>query len=127
MSTHRDIEHVLLSCGPFATGTGGFGTPADPEVVASVAADWASAGFTAAQVDEWLGARVFTPEAARALLEREIFLAQPAPGPWPGQPAQASRLSGPDQGLGQYEDTVGYKLANNDLTSAEADEIVRSW
>lgn len=113
MSTHRDIEHVLLSCGPFATGTGGFGTPADPEVVASVAADWASAGFTAAQVDEWLGARVFTPEAARALLEREIF------------PAQASRLSGPDQGLGQYEDTVGYKLANNDLTSAEADEIVR--
>lgn len=61
------------------------------------------------------GPGYFTPEAARALLEREIF------------PAQASRLSGPDQGLGQYEDTVGYKLANNDLTSAEADEIVRSW
>jgi hypothetical protein len=113
MSTHRDIEQVLLSYGPFATGTGGFGT--HPEVVASVAADWAAAGFTAAQVDEWLGARVFTPEAARALLDREIF------------PAQASRMSGPDQGMGSYTDSVGYKLANNDITADEADEIVRSW
>ena len=79
----------------------------------SVAYEWVAAGFDdPEEVDDWLRARCFRAEHARAL-ERAGFT-----------PAQAARLT--TAGRGTYEDTIAYKLAQGDLTIDEARRIVTS-
>jgi len=74
------------------------GAPAE-----SVAYQWLAAGFDdAEEIEDWLRARCFrgfTPEQA------------------------ALRTSA---GQGEYEDTIAYKLAQGDLTIAEARRIITS-
>jgi hypothetical protein len=79
----------------------------------SVAYDWLAAGFDdAEEIDEWLAARCFRARHARAL-EQAGFT-----------PAQAALRT--TAGRGDYEDTIAYKLAQGDLTIAEARRIITS-
>lgn len=95
MDTRKsDVDAVvgaLVSHGDFATGA---------NVVGS-AKEWLRKGFSAAEVGEWLDARCFDPEAARAFCE------------WGLRPEHAAVRTG--EGIGGYEDTLGYKLSNNDI------------
>lgn len=81
--------------------------------VEDAARTWIAAGFDAAEeVEEWLRARCFTAEGAR-LLERA--------GITPEQAAIRTRA-----GLGDYEETIAYKLARGDLSHEEARRIITS-
>ena len=78
-----------------------------------VAQKWIAAGFDdAEEVDGWLRARCF--EAARAQ-------ALEAAGFTPEQAALRTRA-----GTTDYEDTIAYKLNNNDLSINEARRIITS-
>lgn len=63
---------------------------------------WTESGFDDATTAKWLEARCFEPEAARSLA---------ALGVTPKQAAGRTR-----DGSGDYIDTIGYKVANGDLT-----------
>jgi len=79
--------------------------------VESVAYEWLAAGFDdAEEIDDWLRARCFRARHAREL-ERAGFT-----------PAQAALRT--TAGRGDYEDTIAYKLAQDDLTAAEARRII---
>jgi hypothetical protein len=78
-----------------------------------VAREWIAAGFDdAEEVDDWLRARCFRAEGARAL---------EAAGITPEQAAIRTRA-----GAAGYEDTIGYKLTHGDLGFDEARRIITS-
>ena len=79
-----------------------FGELADRGASAEVAAEqWTQAGFDDATTERWLTARCFDPDAARGLSELDVT---------PEQCAKRTRDGG------DYVDTIGYKVANGDLT-----------
>ncbi len=63
---------------------------------------WTESGFDDAMTAKWLDARCFHPNAARSLVELGVT---------PKQAAVRTR-----DGSGDYVDTIGYKVANGDLT-----------
>lgn len=78
-----------------------------------VARQWVDAGFDdAEEVDGWLRARCFKAERAQAL---------EAAGFTPEQAAMRTKA-----GAADYEDTIAYKLSNNDLSINEARRIITS-
>jgi len=98
------IAQVLSHYGGQATG----GEP--PETIAG---RWIAAGYDdEEEVADWLAARCFEPETA-ARLERTGIT-----------PEQAHLRTA--EGRRDYEDTVAYKLSQNDLTIEEARRIITS-
>ena len=93
------LTEIIKSHGDFAYG---INKPED------IAIEWDDWDFTPEQVDAWLSARCFTPEAAHDLAEYNIT------------PAQAGKMTE----LGGYRDTVGYQYANDNITLDEAIEEV---
>ncbi len=80
-----------------------FGALADRGETAEIAARrWTQAGFDDPMTARWLQARCFDPQAARTLAELGVT---------PEQSAVRTR----DGGDG-YIDTIGYKVANQDLS-----------
>lgn len=74
---------------------------------------WMTAGFEdAEEVDEWLAARCFSAEGARALEMAGIT---------PDQAAMTTRA-----GTASYEETIGYKIIKGDLSLEEARRIINS-
>lgn len=67
---------------------------------------WERAGFTPEQVGAWLEARCFEAVDAKRLMDAGI------------DPVQASKMS--DDEIGGYADTIGYKVANGDLSVEKA-------
>ncbi len=97
----REIAEVLERHGAPATRGG----PA-----ALAAREWVEAGFTdAEEVEDWLRARCFTAAGAASL---------EAAGLTPEQAAILTR-----EGSGDYEDTLGFKVASGDLGLDEARRI----
>lgn len=86
------ITEIITAERDFAAGV------EDP---ATVAQQWAEHGFAADDVQAWLDARCFDPDAAAELRDAGIT------------PEQASTRT--DAGTGGYADTIGYKVANGDL------------
>lgn len=81
--------------------------------VEDVARHWVDAGFDdAEEVEAWLRARCFQAERAQAL---------EAAGFTPEQAALRTKA-----GTADYEDTIAYKLAHDDLTINEARRIITS-
>ncbi len=70
---------------------------------------WGEAGFTGAEVDEWLKARCFQPAAARDLADAGVT------------PEDARELT--HLGTDEYSDTIGFKVANGDLEVDEARQL----
>lgn len=99
----RGIIDVLESDREFACG----GQATD-----RVAAEWGGHGFGADEVRGWLDARCFDAAAAAALR---------AAGVTPEQ-ARATVDEGPCEG-----ETIGYAVANGDLSAARAAKIVEGW
>lgn len=80
-----------------------YGKLADRDGSAEIAAQqWTEAGFDDSMTASWLQARCFDPQAARRLSELDVT---------PEQCAVRTRDGG-----GGYIDTIGYKVANGDLT-----------
>jgi len=71
----------------------------------AVAQAWTDAGFDDAATAEWLEARCFDPEAARALADMSVT---------PGQAAKRTR-----DGSGNYIDTIAFKVASGDMTARQ--------
>lgn len=100
----REIAEILERHGvrPAACG------PAE-----KAAREWLSAGFDdPEEVEGWLKARCFDASAARALEDAGLT---------PEQAALRTRA-----GAADYEDTVGYKYANGDLSTDEARRVITS-
>ena len=68
---------------------------------ASVAEAWTEAGFDDETTAQWLDARCFDAQAARALADMGVT---------PGQAGKRTRDGG------GYVDTIGFKVAKGDLT-----------
>lgn len=97
------IVELLERRGPHADAAG---RPAEAS-----AREWLASGFEEAEeVEGWLAARCFTAESARALEEAGLT---------PEQAAIRTR-----EGAGDYEDTLGYKITNGDLSLEEARRII---
>jgi len=80
------------------------------ESPASVAREWAAAGFDCAEdVEDWLSARCFKAAGAKALDDAGLT---------PGQAAIRTR-----EGAADYEDTVGFKVSNGELSTDAARRI----
>jgi hypothetical protein len=94
------IRDVIERHGQFAHG----GNPDD------TAETWEGAGFATDEVDEWLQARCFDPNAARDLTDA-------------GVTPEMARMK-TSAGAGDYVDTVGFKVADGDLEVDEARELV---
>ncbi|HEY6188393.1 MAG TPA: hypothetical protein VIW80_11980 [Pyrinomonadaceae bacterium] len=72
---------------------------------------WVEAGFEdAEEVDDWLAARCFSARGAQALERAGIT---------PQQAAMRTRA-----GTRDYEETIGYKIINDDLSLEEARRII---
>ena len=100
----REVCAVLTRYGEAVAGGAG---------AESVAYEWLAAGFAdAEEVEDWLRARCFRAQHAEAL-EQAGFT-----------PEQAALRT--NAGAGDYEDTIAYKFAHDDLTLAEARRIVTS-
>lgn len=79
--------------------------------VEEAAREWLAAGFTdEEEIEDWLSARCFTAQGALGLEQRGIT---------PEQAALRTRA-----GTKDYEDTIGYKIINNDLSFDEATRII---
>jgi len=79
--------------------------------VEEAAREWLAAGFTdAEEIEDWLRARCFAAQGAFVLEQRGIT---------PEQAALRTRA-----GTKDYEDTIGYKIINNDLSFDEATRII---
>jgi hypothetical protein len=94
------IRDVVERHGHFAHG----GNPDDTSET------WAESGFEAHEVDEWLSARCFDPNAARDLADAGVV-------------AGDARMK-TDAGAGDYTDTVGFKVSAGDLEPEEARELL---
>lgn len=94
------IRNVIERHGHFAHG----GNPDDTTET------WAESGFDAREVDEWLGARCFDPNAARDLADT-------------GVEAVDARMK-TEAGRGDYTDTIGFKVAAGDLEVEEARDLL---
>lgn len=80
---------------------------------ASVAQEWVDAGFDdPEEVEDWLRARCFSADGARALEMAGLT------------PEQAAIRT--EAGTASYEDTIGYKLIHGDLSFDEARRIITS-
>ncbi|MCA1594132.1 MAG: hypothetical protein LC754_16075 [Acidobacteria bacterium] len=100
----RDIVAVLQRCGANAVSV---------QPLEEVAREWFVAGFAdAEEVEDWLHARCFTPAGAQSLESAGIT------------PEQAGIRTA--AGAGDYEDTIGFKLMNGDLSFDEARRIITS-
>ena len=78
-----------------------------------VARQWIDAGFSdAEEIEEWLAARCFSAQGAQRLEMAGIT---------PQQAAMRTRA-----GTADYEETVGYKIINGDLSLEEARRIINS-
>lgn len=100
----RDIVKVLKSHGNPALGD----APAE-----DIAQEWIDAGFEDPdEVDDWLVARCFRADVAYSLESAGIT------------PEQASLRA--TAGTSNYEDTIGYKITNGDLSIEEAKRIITS-
>ncbi len=71
---------------------------------AAAAKAWTEAGFDDETTAKWLEARCFDPESAQAMAEMGVT---------PRQAANRTRDGG------DYLDTIGYKVANGDLTARQ--------
>jgi plasmid stability protein len=79
--------------------------------VEAAAREWLAAGFTdEEEIEDWLRARCFTAQGAFALEQRGIT---------PEQAALRTRA-----GTKDYEDTIGYKIINGELSFDEATRII---
>ncbi len=102
--TIGNIREVIERHGPLARGDA---------AAEDVARAWLAAGFADSEdVDDWLRARCFKPDVARALEEAGIT------------PEQAGLRT--SAGAGTYEDTIGYKLTRGDLSLDEARRLITS-
>ena len=86
---------TIKQCGELADQVG------DADAAAKA---WTKAGFDDAMTTRWLKARCFDAEAARALADMSVT------------PEQASKRT---RDGGGYVDTIGYKVANGDLTARQ--------
>jgi hypothetical protein len=87
---------------------GGAATRGEPP--ATVAREWAAAGFDDAEdVEDWLRARCFKAAGAKAL---------DGAGLTPEQAAIRTR-----EGAADYDDTIGFKVSNGDLSTDAARRI----
>ncbi len=83
-----------------------YGELAERGASAEIAAEqWTEAGFDDALTARWLQARCFDPQAARGLSELGVT---------PEQSAVRTRDGG-----GGYIDTIGFKVAQGDLTARQ--------
>ena len=97
----EEIARALERCGEPATRG---------EPPASVAREWAAAGFDGAEdVEDWLRARCFKASGAKALDDAGLT---------PEQAAIRTR-----EGAADYEDTIGFKVSNGDLSTDAARRI----
>jgi hypothetical protein len=71
---------------------------------------WEATGLDAHEVEEWMSARCFVPDAARDLADAGVT---------PGMARLRTSAGG-----GAYVDTIGFKVANGDLGVDEARELV---
>ncbi len=94
------IRDVIEKQGHFAHG----GNPDD-----TVEA-WAETGLEPGEVEEWLNARCFDPNAARDLTDAGVSAAD-------------ARMK-TDAGGGEYTDTVGFKVSAGDLEPEEARDLL---
>ena len=79
--------------------------------LAEAARAWVEAGFEdAEEVDEWLAARCFSAGGAQSIEMAGIT---------PEQAAMRTKA-----GTADYEETIGYKIINNDLSLEEAKRII---
>jgi hypothetical protein len=100
------IEDILevLGCDDFSVGT------EDPR---DVAAAWLDEGFTAREVGAWIHvARCWCASAAGRLRDAGLT------------PDEAATLT--SEGTGGYVETIGYKVANCDLSAEDAVRIARA-
>ena len=98
-----DIAEVLKRRGALSAG----------EDAEALAREWAAAGFgDAPEVEDWLEAGCATPACARLLDDAGLT------------PEQAAIRTG--GGSAGYEETVGRKVANGDLSLEEARRVVTS-
>ena len=79
----------------------------DPDAIAE---SWEETGIDAAEIDEWLRARRYSPEAAEDMADAGV------------RPQMAIMKT--DAGSGDYVDTVAFKVATGDLEVEEARELV---
>lgn len=85
--------------------------PTHENSVEAAAREWLAADFTdEEEIEDWLRARCFTAQGAFALEQRGIT---------PEQAALRTRA-----GTKDYEDTIGYKIINGDLSFDEATRII---
>ncbi|HEX7175284.1 MAG TPA: hypothetical protein VF240_08375 [Pyrinomonadaceae bacterium] len=97
----EEIARALERCSDAATRG---------ESSATVAREWAAAGFDSAEdVEDWLGARCFSAAGAKALDDAGLT---------PEQAAIRTR-----EGATDYEDTIGFKVSNGDLSTDAARRI----
>ena len=94
-----ELVQIIKRHGGFAYGNS---TPED------MAIEWDDWDISPEQVDAWLSSRCFDPIAAHQLEDYNIT------------PSQAGKIT--KRGTGNYIDTIGYKVSNNDLTIDEAIE-----
>ncbi len=79
--------------------------------VEEIARKWLAVGFAdEEEIEDWLNARCFTAQGALALEQRGIT---------PEQAALRTRA-----GTKDYEDTIGFKIINDDLSFDEAMRII---
>lgn len=91
--TTQTMQEVIENYGEWAHA-------GEPE---QTAAEWEGYGFTPAEAAAWLDARCWDPRSAQDLDAEGMT------------PAMAAIKVGEDAGSGGYVDTIGYKVANDDL------------
>ncbi|MGB7926231.1 MAG: hypothetical protein WCF57_23525 [Pyrinomonadaceae bacterium] len=105
LETLRRINEALARYGDAATG--------DSSPPTRAAQEWVDAGFDdPEEVADWLRARCFHADGARALEMAGLT------------PEQAAIRT--QAGTASYEDTIGYKLIRGDLSFDEARRIITS-
>lgn len=88
------------------------GDPGDKDDRIRVAEDWIDCGFDRDDVNAWLAAGCFDADAAKSLSDTGVT------------PEQAATQTDETVGVGHYAGTIGYKVANGDLTTADALELL---
>jgi hypothetical protein len=93
-----DMRVVVESFGEFAYGS-------DLE---GAVQEWLDAGFSPSEADAWLEAGCFNASDAASLRDAGVT------------PDQAQAITNESVGRGHYPHTIGYKVANGDMTVSEA-------